>query len=477
MKTPSDFRAEAHKMADRIADYFEQIAQYPVKSQIKPGEILKQLPVSPPDSAEPMDSIMEDFDKMIMPGITHWQNPNFFAFFPANSSYPSVLAEMLTAALGQQGMIWETSPAAAELEERVMEWLKEMCGLPQHWTGVIQDTASASTLAALLTARERASGFSINEEGFQNTDKLRIYCSVETHSSIEKAVKIAGFGKKNLVKIAVDSQFAMRTDLLREAIEKDIEAGFIPVCVVATIGTTGSTAVDPIEETGAICRKHNIWFHIDAAYAGTALVLPEMRKYTAGLEFADSFVFNPHKWMFTNFDCSAYFVKDTELLIRTFEILPEYLKTRTRGQVNDYRDWGVALGRRFRALKLWFVIRNFGVEGIRKKVKLHIELAGWLAREIEKTDDFELLAPVPFSLVCFRYKPAHLTGTEQLNKLNEQIVQKLNAGGSVYLTHTKLNGIYTIRMVIAQTNVESEHVEKAWQLIQQTAKAMLTQQD
>ncbi len=415
---------------------------------------------------------MADFEKIILPGITHWQNPNFFAFFPANSSYPSVLAEMLTAALGQQGMIWETSPAAAELEERVMEWLKQMCGLPDQWTGVIQDTASASTLAALLTAREKVTGFRVNEEGFLATDKLRVYCSTETHSSIEKAVKIAGIGRKNLIKIPVDENFAMQSSALRDAIEADLEAGFQPLCVIATIGTTGSTAVDPIREIGEICKKHYIWLHVDAAYSGTALVLPEMRHFADGLELADSYVFNPHKWMFTNFDCSAYFVRDPEMLIRTFEILPEYLKTRTRGQVNDYRDWGVALGRRFRALKLWFVIRNFGVEGIRQKVRLHLELAQWLANEIRQSADFELLAPVDFSLVCFRFLPSGITDEIRINEINERLLQTLNASGKLYMTHTKLNGKYTLRMVIAQTYVEKYHVENAWRLIRETAKTI-----
>ena len=472
MKNPADFRAEAHKMADRMADYFEQIAQYPVKSQVKPGDILSRLPLSPPGNSESMATVMADFEQIILPGITHWQNPNFFAFFPANSSYPSVLAEMLTAALGQQGMIWETSPAAAELEERVMEWLKEMCGLPASWTGVIQDTASASTLAALLTAREKVSGFNINEEGFQSTENLRIYCSTETHSSIEKAVKIAGFGRKNLCKIPVDNEFALQPGALRAAINRDLEAGYKPTCVIATIGTTGSTAVDPIREIGNICREYGIWLHIDAAFAGTALVLPEMRHLADGLELADSYVFNPHKWMFTNFDCSAYFVRDPEMLIRTFEILPEYLKTRTRGLVNDYRDWGVALGRRFRALKLWFVIRNFGVEGIREKIRLHLRLAQWLAQEINTSEDFELLAPVPLSLVCFRFNPKGNSSEEVLNQKNEQLLQLLNASGKIYMTHTKLNGRYTLRMVIAQTNVEFEHVKQAWSLIQETAKSI-----
>ncbi|HAH57350.1 MAG TPA: aspartate aminotransferase family protein, partial [Bacteroidales bacterium] len=275
--------------------------------------------------------------------------------------------------------------------------------------------------------------------------------------------------RKNLVKVAVDKNFSMQSSALHDTIEADLEAGFQPLCVIATIGTTGSTAVDPIRQIGKICSKNNIWLHVDAAYAGTAMVLPEMRHFADGLELADSYVFNPHKWMFTNFDCSAYFVRDPQMLIRTFEILPEYLKTRTRGQVNDYRDWGVALGRRFRALKLWFVIRNFGVEGIRQKVRLHLELAQWLASEIRQSADFELLAPVDFSLVCFRYLPSGITDEASINEINEQLLQTLNAGGKLYMTHTKLNGKYTLRMVIAQTYVEKHHVENAWKLIRETA--------
>ncbi|MBK6346665.1 MAG: aminotransferase class V-fold PLP-dependent enzyme [Bacteroidales bacterium] len=473
MKTPAEFRAEAHKMADRIADYFEQVELYPVKSLVKPGEIASQLPDFPPDRPVQMDDIMEDFEKIILPGITHWQSPNFFAFFPANSSYPSVLAEMLTATLGQQGMIWETSPAAAELEQRVMEWLKNMCGLPAEWSGVIQDTASASTLAALLTAREKATGFKVNAEGFDRDWKLRIYCSSETHSSIEKAARIAGIGRKNLVKIAVDHNFAMKPAALRDAVEQDLRDGYKPTCVVATIGTTSSTAVDPIDEIGKICREYNIWFHVDAAFAGSALVLPEKRHFAEGLDQADSFVFNPHKWMFTNFDCSAYFVNDPDMLIRTFEILPEYLKTRTRGQVNDYRDWGVALGRRFRALKLWFVIRNFGVDGIREKIRKHLDLAQWLAGEINQSQEFELLAPVPFSLVCFRFCPRHIHDESMLDNINEKLLLQLNASGQIYITHTRLNGKYTLRMVTAQTNVEHRHIEKAWRLINETAAELM----
>jgi aromatic-L-amino-acid decarboxylase len=467
IKNASKFREEAHKMADLMADYYEQIENFPVKSVVKPGQIISQLPQSPPDNPESMDSIIHDFNKIIMPGLTHWQHPSFFAYFPANSSFPSVLAEMLTATIAQQGMVWETSPAAAELEERVMEWLKQLCGLPQHWTGVIQDTASASTLAALLSARERLSGHETNINGYPE-QKLRIYCTSETHSSIEKAARIAGFGSLNLVKVSVDELFAMNPHALEDAIKNDIKAGFTPCCVVATIGTTGCTAVDPVRSIGNICRNYNLWLHVDAAFAGTALVLENMRAFADGLELADSYVFNPHKWMFTNFDCSAYYVADKETLLKTFEILPEYLKTRSRGLVNDYRDWGVALGRRFRALKLWFVLRNFGVSGIKEKVQLHLDLAKWLTSQIELSNNFELMVPTRFSLVCFRYKPQGVTDEKELDRLNERLLQALNDSGKMYITHTKINGKYTLRLVIAQTYVERRHVEDAWKLINAT---------
>lgn len=465
IKTPEDFRKEAHKIADRLADYYEEIEKYPVKSQIQPGEVFSKLPDSPPEVPENMSDIMADFEKIIMPGITHWQHPSFFAYFPANTSYPSILAEMLTATFAQQCMVWETSPAAAELEEKMMEWLKQLCGLPAEFTGVIQDTASASTLAALLTARERLTNFSINKTGFQSGKPLRIYITSETHSSIEKAARIAGFGSNHLVKIPVDDNFSMIPTALNEAIHSDILHGYIPCCVVATIGTTGCTAVDPVRAIGEICRNYNVWLHVDAAFAGTALVLPEMRQYADGLELADSYVFNPHKWMFTNFDCSAYFVRDVESLIRTFEILPEYLKTKSRGSVNDYRDWGVALGRRFRALKLWFVLRNYGTSGIIDTVRKHIVLAAWLTMQIEKEKGFEILTPTRFSLVCFRYVPIGMTDENEINSFNEALEQKLNSSGKMFISHTKLNGKYTLRLAIAQTFVEEKHVREAWELI------------
>jgi aromatic-L-amino-acid decarboxylase len=464
-----EFRKQAHKLVDWMADYMENVEEYPVKSQVQPGEIFSRLPDVPPSYPESFSALMEDFNEIIMPGITHWQNPNFFAYFPANTSPPSVLAEMLISALGTQCMIWETSPAAAELEEKMMIWLRNMIKLPVEFEGVIQDSASTATLAALLTSREKKTGFLFNRDGAQNSGILRVYCSEETHSSVEKAVKIAGIGKRNLVKIPVRDDFSMNTEKLESAILKDIESGSIPCCVVATIGTTGTTAVDPLEAIGEICHKYDVWLHVDAAMAGTALILPEFQWMLEGREYIDSFVFNPHKWMFTNFDCTAYFVKDAASLIKTFEVLPEYLKTRTRGRVNDYRDWGVPLGRRFRALKLWSVIRIYGTTGLQEKVRYHILLAAELKKMISDDPDFELLAPVIISVVCFRYRPDGYT-EEQLNILNEKLNHQLNDSGKLYLTHTVLNGRYTLRMVTAQTNVTMAHVEKAWILIKDHAR-------
>lgn len=467
--TPEEFRKHAHELVDWMAGYMENIENYPVKSQVHPGDIIEKLPHSPPEKPDSFTSLMNDFEKIIMPGITHWQSPNFFAYFPANNSYPSILAEMIIATLGAQCMIWETSPAAAELEEKVMIWLRDLIGLPSQFEGVIQDTASTSTLASILTAREKKSGFKINDDGIAGTTNLRVYCSEQTHSSVDKAVKISGIGRKNLVKIPVKADFSMDAEKLREAVTNDIRAGYLPCCVVATLCTTGTTAVDPLRAIGEICAENDIWLHVDAAMGGTALILPEFQWMLDGREYIDSLVFNPHKWMFTNFDCSAYFIKQPELLIRTFEILPEYLKTRTRGKVNDYRDWGVPLGRRFRALKLWSVIRVFGVDGLREKVRYHIQIAANLADKIRKEPDFEVLAPVVINVVCFRYNPSGFS-EEELNRLNEKLNHKLNDTGKIYLSHTVLNGIYTLRMVTAQTNVTMEHARNAWELIVETAR-------
>jgi len=462
-----EFRKHGHQVIDWVADYLENIEQYPVKSQVNPGDIATTLPMLPPEQGEPFEQLLSDVEEKILPGITHWQHPNFHAYFNANGSYASILAELITAAIGAQCMIWETSPAAAELEERVMEWLINMSGLSQNWDGVIQDTASTGTLVSILTAREKITRFNINNRGFSN-EKLRIYCSGQTHSSIDKSVKIAGIGLDNLVKIPVDDQMALLPHLLEEAIKSDLALGKIPCCIITTLGTTGTTAMDPLEAIADIAIKYSVWHHVDAAYAGAAFILPEYRHFLKGIEKADTYLFNPHKWMFTNFDCTAYFVKDKEALIQTFEILPEYLKTNTRGKVNDYRDWGIPLGRRFRALKLWFVIREYGTSGIRIKIKEHIALAAWLEQRVIYHPDFEMVVDRVLSLVVFRcVKYADL---EKNNALNAHILTAVNASGKAYITHTKVNHQYALRVVTGQTNIQKHHVEKLWKLIQQIAQ-------
>jgi aromatic-L-amino-acid decarboxylase len=466
-----EFRKFAHELVDWMADYMENVRKYPVKSQVEPGDILNQLPESAPLKGESFDKIFEDFQNIIVPGMTHWQHPKFFAYFPGNSSPPSVLAEMLMSTLGAQCMMWQTSPSAAELEERVLDWLKQMLGLPSEWSGVIQDTASTATLCAILTAREKVSNFEINKRGFESK-KFAIYCSTETHSSIEKDVKIAGFGSDNIRKIDVDENYAMIPEELKKAVKLDLMSGLTPLCIVATIGTTGSTAVDPIKEIADICSHYSIWFHVDAAYAGTALLLPEMRWMSNGIESADSFVFNPHKWMFTNFDCSAYYVKDEKALIQTFEILPEYLKITDKQAVKDYRNWGIQLGRRFRALKLWFVIRTYGVDGLKEMISNHIKIAQNLAEKIDKSNDFELMAPVPLNLICFRYHPKEIEDNSKLNELNKIILEKLNKTGQLFLSHTELKGNYVIRLHTGQTFVTKEDVDQAWTIINQTISVL-----
>lgn len=466
-----EFRKYAHKVVDWMADYLETVEKYPVKSQVKPKDIIKKLPLNAPIKGENFEKIFADFEEIILPGITHWQSPNFFAYFPANSSHPSILAEMLMTTLGAQCMSWVTSPAATELEERVMEWLRDMIGLPKDFSGVIQDTASTSTTCSLLTAREQITNYEINSSGMNDKGILTVYCSSETHSSIEKAVKIIGLGKENLRKIAVDEKYAMDPKVLEETIESDINNNMKPTAVVATIGTTGSTAIDPLKQIGEVCSKYNIWLHVDAALAGTALILPEYRWMIEGIENADTLVFNPHKWMFTNFDCSAYFVKDPEALVRTFEILPEYLKTKAEG-VNNYRDWGLQLGRRFRALKLWWVIRDFGIEGLQQKIRYHIDLASTLKKKIDESENFEILAPVPLNTICFRYNPPAIDSINEINRINEELLEKINKTGKLYITHTKLNGKYTLRFVTGQTNVKEKHINQAWLSVQEEAQKL-----
>jgi aromatic-L-amino-acid decarboxylase len=463
-----NFKKLGYEFIDWVADYMVAVEKYPVLSQVKPGDIKARIPSEAPLDGEPIDKIFTDFKEIIMPGMTHWQHPNWYAYFPANNSPPSVLAEMLTAGLGTQCMIWQTSPAAAELEEVVMEWLRKMLGLPDGMSGCIQDTASTATLVALLTAREKATNYEANLRGLKIP--LTVYASEETHSSIEKGIKIAGYGKECLRYIPTDDEFAMLPAKLEEAIVEDKKNGLAPACVVATLGTTSSTAIDPLEVIGEICHRHRIWLHVDAAFAGTAAILPEMQSMLKGADYIDSFVFNPHKWMLTNFDCSAYFVKNPGDLIQTFEIHPEYLKTGIDAQVKNYRDWGIQLGRRFRALKLWFVIRSYGIKGLQQMVKEHLRLAQLFKTWVVDHHQFEIMAPVKISLVCFRLNDGR--SEIELNRLNARLLESINQSGKIFLTHTSLKGKYVLRMVIGQRTTEEHHVRNAWNIITEKAEKL-----
>lgn len=461
--TPEEFRRAGHETVDWIADYLDSVADLPVLSRAKPGQVRSALPTSPPDTGETWPDIMADMDEIIVPGLTNWQSPDFFAYFPANSTGPSILGDLVSAGLGVQGMLWATSPACTELETLVMDWLVEMCGLPAGFHsesaggGVIQDSASSATLVAVLAARERATHGQANRHGAGGD--LTAYTSVHGHSSIDKAVRMAGYGSEQLRHIAADQNQAMDPDALEEAIIADRAAGLTPAIVVATIGTTSSTAVDPVADIAAVCRANGVWLHVDAAYAGTAAVLPEMRWILDGVELADSYSFNPHKWMLTNFDCTAFYVADRTQLIETLSILPEYLKNEATasGAVIDYRDWQVSLGRRFRALKLWFVIRSFGVEGIRRHVQSGIDLAQELAGWIDEHPDFDVVAPHPFGLVCLRHRGG--------DRVNQRIVESINDSGDAYLTHTMLDGAYTIRVAIGTPTTTRDNVAALWDRI------------
>jgi aromatic-L-amino-acid decarboxylase len=429
------------------------------------------LPHEPPQAGEDFEAILQDVSEIILPGITHWQSPNFFAFFPANASGPAILGDLLSSGLGVQGMLWVTSPACTELETHVLDWMADMLGLPDKFKssstggGVIQDTASSASLTALLAARERATGYASNEHGCDG--RLVAYTSTQAHSSLEKASMVSGIGRQNMRLIEVDESFAMRPQALAQKIQEDRQAGLTPCFVCATIGTTSSNAIDPLPEIGQICREQGLWLHVDGAMAGTAAVCPEFRHILNGLELADSFCFNPHKWMFTNFDCDCFYVADRAALIQTLSILPEYLRNKATeaGAVFDYRDWHIQLGRRFRSLKLWFVIRHYGVEGLRYHIRRHIKLAQTFARWIEASQDFELAAPAPLNLVCFR----HVGGDE----INQRLMDHLNQSGKLYLTHTRLDNRLTLRFCVGQTHTEARHVEHAWKLIQQTARELV----
>ncbi len=466
--TPEEFRHWGRRVVDWIADYWASVEEFPVCSRNAPGEVRAQLPPAPPQQGEDFDDFLRDVERIILPGITHWQSPNFFAFFPASVSGPSVLGELLSAGLGIQGMLWATSPACTELETHVLDWMADMIGLPHRFKssgpggGVIQDSASSATLCALLAARERAEGMNCRQSGISLP--LVAYASREAHSSVEKAVAIAGLGGGRLRLVEVDERLAMRPRALAEAVHRDREAGLHPFFVCATVGTTSSLAVDPVEEVGRVCAAEGLWLHVDAAMAGVAALCPEHEHLRQGLDCADSYCVNPHKWMLTNFDCDCFYVADRAPLVGALTVLPEYLRNAPTesGQVIDYRDWQIPLGRRFRALKLWFVIRYFGVEGLQSLIRKHIALAGEFAQWVAAHPDFELAAPPSLNLVCFR----HGDGEE----FNRWLLQQVNASGRSYLSHAVLDGKFALRLCIGQANTERSHVEGVWELLKDLAQ-------
>ncbi len=473
--TPDEFRRCGNEVIEWIARYMEEVEQYPVLSQAEPGSVRARLPGAAPEQGEPFADVLRDIDEIVVPGLTHWQSPNFYAYFPANASGPSILGDLLAAGLGVQGMIWATSPACTELETQVLDWLVDLLGLPEGYRsstaggGVIQDSASSSTVTALIAARERASAGAVNEHGVgrgpagAEGQRLTVYTSRHAHSSIEKGVKIAGLGRDNLRLIDADERHAMRVKALEAAIAADRAAGAVPAMVCATVGTTSSGAVDPLRAIGEVCRREGIWLHVDAAHAGSATICPEHRGLIDGLEHADSYTFNPHKWLLTNFDCSCFWVADRAALIEALSVLPEYLRNRATesGAVIDYRDWQIPLGRRFRALKLWFVIRHYGAEGLRAHVRHCVALADWFAAQVEAHAAYELAAPVSVGLVCFRHRAG--------DAFNETLMNRLNESGALYLTHTRLDDWLVLRLAVGSPVTRQEHIERAWARIVETA--------
>jgi aromatic-L-amino-acid/L-tryptophan decarboxylase len=466
----NDFRTWAHRAADWSADYLETVAARPVRAQTHPGDVLKQLPLSPPHDAEPMEAIFADLDRIILPGMTHWQHPRFFAYFPANSSPPSVVAEYVTAAMAAQCMLWQTSPAATELEIRVLDWLRQMIGLGDGFAGVIQDSASGATLAALLTAREKALGFEGNAQGLAAHAPVRVYASPQAHSSINKAVRIAGIGDANLVNVPVRGPHgSMDVEALERAIVEDRTAGFISAAIVACLGSTSIGACDDIAAISEVARRHGLYLHVDAAWAGSAMICPEFRDLMRGAEHADSFVFNPHKWLFTNFDCTAHFVKDPKALTDTLGLRPAFLRTLGRDGLVDYNEWSVPLGRRFRALKLWFVIRSYGVETLRTMIRRHVAWSQELAAQIDAHPDFELVTEPVLSLFTFRYTPA---GAQDLDALNARLLERINNDGRIYLTQTQHEDRFVIRFQVGQTSTSRDDVRVAWGVIRELARGL-----
>ena len=467
---PEEFRRFGHQVIDWIADYRATVADLPVRSAVEPGSIRAQLPSAPPSRPEPFEEIFNDLDRVIVPGLSHWQHPSFFGYFPGNGDLSSVLGDFLSTGLGVLGLSWVSSPALTEVEEVVTDWLRQMLGLSEAWSGVIQDTASTSTLVALLCARERASNYSLARGGLQGEDKpLVVYMSAFGHSSVEKAALLAGFGRENLHVIPVDENYAMIPSALEQALQADLARGLTPCAVVATVGTTTTTALDPIRAIGEIAQKYKIWLHVDSALAGSAMILPECRWMWDGVELADSMVLNPHKWLGAAFDCSVYYVRDAEHLVRVMSTNPSYLQSAVDSRVKNLRDWGIPLGRRFRSLKLWALIREQGVEGLQSRLRRDIANAQWFAEQVKAAAGWRVLAPVPLQTICIRHEPAGLQG-EALDKHTLDWCERVNASGGAYLTPAILDGRWMVRVSVGALPTEREHVAALWGLIRREAE-------
>ena len=465
-----EFRKAGYRIIDWIADYRAGIEARPVMATTAPGEIKATLPASPPQQPESFDAILADLDRVVMPGVTAWQHPRFFGYFPSNALLASVLGDYVSTGLGVNGLAWQSCPALTEVEEVVTDWMRQMLGLSNAWSGVINDTASTSTLVALLCARERTSQYSLARGGLQHEEKpLVIYASTQSHSSVEKAALLAGFGKANVRMVPHEGSHAMRAESFESMVSEDLRDGRVPCAVVATTGTTTSTALDPIEAIARVAAAHHMWLHVDAAMAGSAMILPECRWMWQGVELADSLIVNPHKWLGAVFDCTLYFVRDPEHLVRVMSTNPSYLKTGADGRVKNYRDWGLPLGRRFRALKLWFLIREQGVEGLQARLRRDIDNAKWLAAEVAKTPNWTVLAPVPLQTLCIRHEPPGLTG-EALDKHTLDWAARVNQSGEAYLTPAMLDGRWVVRVSIGTELTEREHVRQLWQLLQDAVR-------
>ncbi|MBI1850414.1 MAG: aspartate aminotransferase family protein [Planctomycetes bacterium] len=468
--TPEEFRRIGHRVIDRIADYRARVADLPVMARTEPGSVRAKLPASPPHDPQAFDAILRDVDEIVLPGLSHWQHPNFHGYFPSNASLASVLGDFLSTGLGVLGLSWQSSPALTEVEEVVTDWMRQMVGLSASWSGVIQDTASTSTLVALLCARERASNYSLARGGLQGETKpLVVYASDHGHSSVDKAALLAGFGRANLRKVDTDAQRAMRPDALAAAVESDLARGHVPCAIVATTGTTTSTALDPIEAIAGVAKTHGIWLHVDAAMAGSAMILPECRWMWQGIEGADSLVLNAHKWLGAAFDCSLYYVRDPVHLVRVMSTNPSYLQSAVDDRVKNLRDWGIPLGRRFRALKLWCLIREQGVAGLQSRLRRDLENAKWLAAEIEATPPWHVLAPVPLQTVCVRHEPSGLEG-DTLDRHTLAWADRVNRSGAAYLTPATLDGRWMVRVSIGAIATEREHVESLWRAMRAEAE-------